>query len=384
MVTRSSIRVVTLLAAGFLLATVVVELTLRLIAATPLWRILPVIEVSLYGPDPRTGYAHRPGASGIWRTENRAHVTINRQGFRGDPLQEPKPIGEKRIAVVGDSIVEALQVEAAQMFTAVLERELRAAGHDIRVANFGLAGATPAVQLERLATHVAARRPDIVILIPSLGDFFSQKASDDSAFPAWILTEEGEVVLRHGFRDSGGYRFRASAAGQFYYALLDRLQIAGLVNNRKNVGFLPLRPQTEVTFGKPSDPCRAEKDYWRGLSDPIGWRRVAAYMNDTGNLGREQNFKPILAVRSSLVTPACAAAAQPLRDAVWQQLSALAAKAQIPAYDMDAQVAGYLMSDSPPLELYGFRDRVGTGHLNLRGHLIYAATLQEILSPLWH
>lgn len=383
MVTRSSIRVLALLAAGFLLATIVVELTLRLIAATPLWRVLPVIEVSLYGPDPRTGYAHRPGATGIWRTENRAHVTINRQGFRGDPLQEPRPIGEKRIAVVGDSMVEALQVDAEQMFTAVLERELRAAGHDVRVANFGLAGATPAVQLERVATHVAARQPDIVVLIPSLGDFFGPKASDDSAFPAWVSTGDGKVVLRHGFRDSGGYRFRTSAVGQFYYALLDRLQIAGLVNNRKNVGFIPLPPRT-ATSGRSPDPCTAERDYWRGLSDPIGWRRVAAYMNDMGKLGREQNFKPILTVRSSLVTPACAASVRPLRDAVWQQLSALAATAHIPIHDIDARVAGHLAPGDSPSELHGFRERVGTGHLNLRGHLIYAATLQDVLSPLWH
>lgn len=380
---RSCIRSVSLLVTGLLLATATIEVALRLIAATPLWRVLPVVEVSLYGPDPMTGYTHRANASGIWRTENRARVTINEQGFRGDILRDPKPAGEWRIAVVGDSMVEALQVEAPQTFTAVLERELRSDGRDIRVANFGLAGAAAAVQRERVATHVAARRPDIVVLLPTLSDFFGPQAADDGAFPAWVPTAEGNVILRHGFRDSGGYRFRNSAVGQLYYTLLDHVEIAGLLNNRKNAGFLP---PAHAVPAAPSvvqiDPCRGSVGYWRGFEDPVGWRRAAAYMTDVAALGREHGFKPVIALRGLAVDSACVAVIQPQRDAVLQQLAVLAAAAQLPLHNMDAQVAAHLPPGETVSRLHGFRQRIGRGHLNPHGHEVYAAALNDILRPL--
>ncbi|MFN3399393.1 MAG: SGNH/GDSL hydrolase family protein [Ferrovibrio sp.] len=377
---RFSMRFIGLLVAGFLLATLAVELTLRLTAATPLWRVLPVVEVSLYGPDPRTGYSHRPGASGIWRTENRAEVTINYQGFRGAELPEPKSAGELRIAVVGDSMVEALQVDAAQMLTAVLERQLKAAGRDVRVANFGLAGATPAVQRERVATHVVARQPDVVVLMPNLDAFFGPKAADDSAFPAWVPTADGEVALRHAFRDSAGYRFRNSTMGQLYYTLLDQLQIAGLLNNRKNAGFLPPSHAAPASVA-PVDPCLAMAAYWRRLEDPVGWRRVAAYLNDMAVLGHEHGFRPVVALRSVAANPSCSAVVQSLRDAAWRQIAAQAAAAQIPLHDMDTLVAAHLAPDESVSRLHGFHHRLGRGHLNPRGHEVYAAVLTGILQP---
>ncbi|MFM7264637.1 MAG: hypothetical protein ACKOZW_03395, partial [Cyanobium sp.] len=65
----------------------------------------------LYRPDALTGYGLRPGARAHWTQEGDARVRINRQGFH-DREWPPKPKpGTLRIAVLGDSFTEALQVE---------------------------------------------------------------------------------------------------------------------------------------------------------------------------------------------------------------------------------------------------------------------------------
>src|SRR5204863_65651 len=63
-------------------SSVMAELLFRVIEATPLWRVLPVSEVSLYGPDEDTGYRHRVGAHGVWLQENRSVITISNLGLR--------------------------------------------------------------------------------------------------------------------------------------------------------------------------------------------------------------------------------------------------------------------------------------------------------------
>src|SRR5215469_7822029 len=92
---------------GLLAATLVVEAALDLIEATPLWRVLPVAEIAPYGPDPDTGYRHRPNVSGIWLTENRAPVSISGLGLRDRerPLQRTDV---PRAVVLGNSLIEAL------------------------------------------------------------------------------------------------------------------------------------------------------------------------------------------------------------------------------------------------------------------------------------
>lgn len=376
------IRAAALALTGFIAAALVMEIGLRLIAATPLWRVLPVVEVSLYGPDADAGYVHRAGVQGIWRSENRAHVAINQQNFRGPALSLPKPAGETRIAVVGDSFVEALQVEQPQTFTALAEQRLRQdTGRDLRVANFGLAGATPAVQRERLAGRVAALSPDIVVLMTGLDDFFGASANDDSAFPAWLATPDGGLALRHGFRDTRGYRFRTSTAGEAFYWLLDHVQLVGLLNNRKNAGFLP--PAT-VPPAAPRDACADATETWQSYLQPgkaLGWQRAEAYMRDAVALGRQHGFAPMLMLRGLTLTADCGAA-RSAHAAVLTRLHALAARTGLPLHDLNGLAIARLPAGMPLSDLHGFGAHTGAGHLNPRGHEIYAAVLAAAVQPL--
>ncbi len=99
----------------------------------------------LYMPDPVLGPVLRPGRRARWRTEGDAAVAINAQGMRDDQnIGREKPPGTFRVAVLGDSYAEALQVDARDAFFRVMERRLRGcdalAGRPMQVLNFGVLG----------------------------------------------------------------------------------------------------------------------------------------------------------------------------------------------------------------------------------------------------
>jgi acyl-CoA thioesterase-1 len=68
-----------------------------------------------------------------------------------------------RIVAFGDSLSSGYGLKPSQAFPAQLQRELKARGHDVLVANAGVAGDTTAAALERLAWAVP-EGTDAVIL----------------------------------------------------------------------------------------------------------------------------------------------------------------------------------------------------------------------------
>src|ERR1700683_3687347 len=64
----------------------------------------------LYTGDQQRGWALRPGAEGVVVDEVRQYVSINSHGFRDYERSYEKPPNTVRIAVLGNSWTEALQV----------------------------------------------------------------------------------------------------------------------------------------------------------------------------------------------------------------------------------------------------------------------------------
>src|SRR5258705_2365813 len=67
-----------------------------------------------YQLDHSRGYALRPGMEGWYRKEGRSYVRINSEGLRDREHSKTKPSDSIRIAIVGDSYPEALQVSQEQ------------------------------------------------------------------------------------------------------------------------------------------------------------------------------------------------------------------------------------------------------------------------------
>jgi acetyltransferase AlgX (SGNH hydrolase-like protein) len=121
---------------------------------------------ALFMPDPVIGYRLRPGARTRFATaEFDTEIAINAQGVRDDADIGPKPANERRVLVLGDSLVLSVQVNQQQTFCQLLEDRLNrgAGGIHYRVINAGVQGYGPVE--ERLFFREVGRafQPDLVI-----------------------------------------------------------------------------------------------------------------------------------------------------------------------------------------------------------------------------
>lgn len=362
---------------GFLTATLLAEGALRLIEATPLaWRILPVAEVSLYGPDTETGYALRPDVSGTWVTENRVQIRTNSLGLRDRPLITLKPSGQQRIALMGDSFAEALQVNLENTYQAIAEQILGAPTKNIEIVNFGLAGATPAVQLTRAKSRSIPMQPDIFLFMTDFTDFIAT-SEDDSRFPAYVLQANGQAALRYGFRESRGFKLRISAFGQAGYWLINHSKIATLINNRKN--------QNDERIGgsrAPSLSCENQQDFALSLvRDSVPTNTAAhlqAFLNDLDQLSHAAGSIPVVLSLNNL--PGCT---EKERNNLLTLLEKKTKGTEIFIVDFES-ILQKTLSNHPNLnkkDLYGFGVHKGNGHLNEIGHKIYGEAVANILQP---
>jgi hypothetical protein len=144
-----------LLGASLCVALVLGELSLRLIDFS-----YPIF----YTYDDTVGVALRPGAEGWNRSEGEAFIKISSDGLRDREHSRKKPPNTVRIAVLGDSMAEALQVPQEATFWSVVERRVRDCGEfgarDVEVLNFGVSGYGTAQELLTLRHRVSEYAPD--------------------------------------------------------------------------------------------------------------------------------------------------------------------------------------------------------------------------------
>ncbi len=144
-----------LVAGGILVALVLIEIGLRL------WGF----HYAFVGRrDPIKGWANVPNAETIYATEGRANIRINSHGFRDVERTRAKPSGVYRIAVLGDSYAEAMQVELQDTFCSQLERLLNQKDRAVEVLPFGVGGYGTGQEYLMLEHDVLAFEPDMVLL----------------------------------------------------------------------------------------------------------------------------------------------------------------------------------------------------------------------------
>lgn len=225
---------------GLVSATLIFEIYLRVTEATILRDIFPVAEVSLYGPDPQTGYTHRANISGIWATENRARISTNLYGFRANGLKD-ETIGQDkdwlRIGIIGNSVVEALQVNDTETFIARAEKDLQNAGYKIRIYNLGLAGSPPALEIRRAYKFSKLLNLDFIFFFNSPDNItHNLDYSQGGTSPFYRLEDKGNVVIDESFLKTRSYQIRQSFLGEFFYGLMQHLKIMNVLNHRLNHG----------------------------------------------------------------------------------------------------------------------------------------------------
>jgi len=127
----------------------------------------------LFENDSAAGYRLKPHARVRFTTsEFDTEIAINAAGVRDDEEIGPKPPNERRIVILGDSLVLSVQVSAAQTFSKLLEQRLNARGlpYHYRVINAGVQGYGPVEELLFFKSIAATLEPDLVIQTVFVGN----------------------------------------------------------------------------------------------------------------------------------------------------------------------------------------------------------------------
>ncbi|MCB9742375.1 MAG: hypothetical protein H6741_06180 [Alphaproteobacteria bacterium] len=142
--------------ASLLLSLLAVEAGVRLLAPQP--PLTPPSQPLLRGP------LTQPGVHEVRTAEFSAQVHVNAQGFV-DAEWGPRREGVPRVVVIGDSFVQAAQVNLEQGFGRQLQRALSAQlGGPVEVLSLGVPGAGTATALGLLEQYALDLQPDLVVL----------------------------------------------------------------------------------------------------------------------------------------------------------------------------------------------------------------------------
>lgn len=120
----------------------------------------------LFENDPVLGYRLKPGARIRFATDEfDTEIRINSAGVRDDEEIGEKAPDERRILILGDSLVLSVQVPFRQTFGELLERRLNGRGSPVhyRVINGGVQGYGPVQELLFLRSLIPVIKPDLIV-----------------------------------------------------------------------------------------------------------------------------------------------------------------------------------------------------------------------------
>jgi len=242
-------------ALSILAAAGVAETTLRVAGFGPIEYIPAGREYPLHEPHAEFRYS---GFLPYLREEFETSVRYNALGYRDLDRDEEKPAGVRRIVVLGDSYVEALEVELEDTFPRRLERLLNeTAGGRWEVLAFGRGATGPVDQLEVWDRVARGFHPDVVVLAFFAGNDVLETSPELSAeFWRWIDGVYFDRIVRAKIDWLDRWRWaRASRLGQLVADRTMRFALRGL----------------ESDLGPANDVFRDPDPRWR-----FAWQRTGA------------------------------------------------------------------------------------------------------------
>lgn len=138
-------------------------------------------EEEIFAFDKELGTRHMTNKRVTWRSEGFGCTYLDANGMQDDNLTVAKPANTYRVAVLGDSMVEGLQVPNQDKFTRVLNREVKLQdGKQVQFVNFGTSGYSTAQEYLQLKKQVFEYAPDMVVLCYDSRDIFENWSPPDA------------------------------------------------------------------------------------------------------------------------------------------------------------------------------------------------------------
>jgi lysophospholipase L1-like esterase len=159
------------------------------------------------------GYTFNPGQDYWFNNENDHPISgkINKFGWRDKEWAVEKPLNTYRIAVLGDSFVEAFQVESEFTFLKLAEDQIkRELNRNIEFMNFGRSGYTQTEEYIILKNQIFKFSPDMVILFFPGNDIsdISKNTTSDLNRPFYNISDNGAFILDNSFSNTNIFKIK--------------------------------------------------------------------------------------------------------------------------------------------------------------------------------
>ncbi len=234
-------------------------------------RLTGISYPSFYQSDSELGSSLIPGSEGWWKKEGKAYIRINSAGLRDREHAYAKSDRTVRIAVLGDSFAEAMQVPMEEAFWSVLEREIKGCpmleGRELEVINFGVSGYGTAQELLTLRHRVWSYDPDIVLLAFFSGNDVrnNSRALEKEDMRPFFLFKDGHLIPDLSFRDSAVFRSSQTWIAGWKYRIKSVSRIYQVLSQARAIATAPRDSSTETgldstVYYEPRD--EAWKEAW--------------------------------------------------------------------------------------------------------------------------
>ncbi|MCA9155277.1 MAG: SGNH/GDSL hydrolase family protein [Planctomycetales bacterium] len=409
---RASWRVrLLLLFFGLALGLIVAEIGLRLAGVA--------IRVP-YVPNDYVGTVLQPHWSGWQNREGRALLRINSLGFRDEEHAREKPRDTVRILVLGDSYVEAAQVDLADTFWKQLERRLneqRAFGdRRCEVIAMGVSGWGTAQQLLALRHYGLSFSPEYVLVafLPANDVRNNSAALEPEAIrPFFEFDADGELRFDESYLNSPQAIHARSTSTAIKVKLLSAsrvLQVAQLAKARllsRDSHSAPKPAEETSDEETPADETRAEETSREPLLEPgldeavfreptdrrwrEAWRLTEELLVAIDRESAAAGAKCyVLTLTAAVQVDPDASVQRELADRLGvddldyapRRIQQLAEDRQLAVIDLVAPLRTVAAKEQTPL--HGFANtQLNTGHWNEAGHAAAAKVIADRLAADW-
>lgn len=375
---------------GLFLGLAVTEGTLRLIGFE---------YENFYEMNPVIGSVLRPGAHGWWREEGQGLVSINSLGMRDIERPIAKPPNTFRVAILGDSYAEALQVNREQGFAVQLESALGrcqfAGKKTIEVLNFGVSGFGTVQELLMYRERAKLFQPDVVLILFLSGNDLAENLPGlrtDEARP-YMQLENGVWVTTGALQRSRGFMIRHTWWWRTLVNMAHFSRTLQLLNRVKNRW-----AQAQLTLDIPNNSLSSSEP---GLNDFIYAPPRTPWANDAWQITEGLLSELVREIRANASEPLLVTATNPIQVTPHHSLRAAHAKmlgvadllyAERRLEEWSRRSDTRIIPLAPRMQVYAeenqvylhgfFNTRMDGGHWNAAGHALAAEIVGEKLCSL--
>ena len=383
---------------GIAFALVIAEIGLRIVG---------ISYPSFYQVDEYRGHALIPNFSDWWISEGKGYVSINSDGLRDKEHSTTKPENSYRIAVIGDSFSEAIQVNAEDTFWSAIAQQLPSCpalqGKTVEVINFGVGDYGTAQELMTLKHHVWKYSPDLVLLEIFTGNDIvnnSQALSSADRFSQFLKKENSQFKMDLSFKETETYRRRDSFARRFVFSVINHSRLLQVINEAKRVMNLKKEANRNLSSNPANDDIIPALDFDVNLyqeSQNKDWQEAWEVTEElikqinTEVKSKNADFLAVTISNPPQVYPDLKIrdAAGTLRDRLSQlgatnlfypdeRIQKLGQKNGFTVFNLAKPMQEY--ADKNQVFLHGFDNtRMGVGHWNKQGHQLAGKLITQKL-----